>query len=71
MPVSTRYSLALVHRLRTVHKVLIDLCRLMRLFTRRRVAVAAENPTWGEQRIANELAAFSHTGSSKKAVTLA
>lgn len=43
MPVSTRYSLALFHCFRTIHNVLTDLCRLVFLFTRPRVAVAAEN----------------------------
>ena len=43
MPVSTPYSLALVHCFRTIRKVLIDLCRLVLLFTRPRAAVAAEN----------------------------
>ena len=43
MPVSTRYSLALFHCVPTIHKVLIDLCRLVLLFTRPRVAGAAEN----------------------------
>ena len=43
MPVSTRYSLALFHCFRTIHKVLVDLCRFVLLFTRPRVAVAAEN----------------------------
>ena len=35
--------MALVHCFRTIHKVLNDLCRLVLLFTRPRVAVAAEN----------------------------
>ncbi len=43
MPVSARYSLALSDCFRTIHKVLIDLCRLVLLFTRPRGAVAAAN----------------------------
>ena len=43
MPVSTRYSLAFLHCCRTIHKVLVDLCRLVLLFARSRVALAAEN----------------------------
>ena len=43
MHVSTRYSLALVHCFRTIHKVLADRCQLVFLFSRPRVALAAEN----------------------------
>ena len=38
-----RYSSALVHYFRTIHKVLIDLSRLGLLLARPRVALAAEN----------------------------
>ena len=43
MPVATRYFLALVHSILTIHKVLVDLCRFLLLVTRPRVALAAEN----------------------------
>jgi transposase InsO family protein len=43
MPVSTRCSLALFHCFRTIHKVVADLCRFALIFTRPRIALAAEN----------------------------
>jgi len=42
LPFSRRYSLALVHCFPTIHKVLLDPCRLVLLVTRPRVAVTAE-----------------------------
>jgi putative transposase len=43
MPLSTLSCLAFAHCFRTIHKVLIDLSRLVLLLTRPRVALAAEN----------------------------
>jgi len=43
MPASTRYSLALVHCFRTIHKVLVGLCRFLVLTARSHSSLAAEN----------------------------
>ena len=43
MPVSARCSLSLAHFFRTFRQVLVDLGQLMFLFSRPRVALAAEN----------------------------
>lgn len=43
MPVSTRCSSALFYCFRTIHKVVADLCQFVLLFTRPRIALAAES----------------------------
>ncbi len=48
MPASTRYSFALFHCVRTIHKVLVDLCRLLVLTARSHNSPAAASATLQE-----------------------